>query len=523
MDHRSRTSPPESPDGPPTDPRPDQPTRVVLHLTPEVVGESFLSLDNPARAAERFPELVTRYGRSGKPERTELVSLISRAAVAPLYDARTVDPTVIRYLRELNGASYRDGYRPRDLLGYLTLDFPTAEEARRFAALVTVRDGVSSGLPGAVDQAYLEPVATESTRGPCQLPPPDCSPDVEAQYCLGPAPAGLDVDALASFAGADGAGVRLYDLELRWGPAHAAVPPPTLTPIGGSSANAVHHLSVMGVICTAHEMRPVAPAVAYGHASPYGPDGKISHAVACATALAGLRPGDVLLYEYSVTHPAIYPAPSTDHAPPECDPIVFELISLATRRIDAATGGSLGVHVVAAAGNGRWQIDRATGQFTRTGASPRTVLAGDSGAIFVGAADALVPHRRWRSSNTGDRVDCYAWGEKLVTATRSFSGGVGQDAFTCGFGETSGAAALVAGAVVALQGIAHAAGHGPIDPLQLRAWLSDPALGTPVHAFHASAGPRPPYPAGGARPPVPTAPIGTMPDLGRVAARLMGW
>lgn len=144
MDRRRRSRSPEKPDVPPTDPRSARPTRVVLHLTPEAVGEGFFPLDDPARAAERLPELAERFGRCGRRGRAELVSLASRAAVAPLHDAHTTDPTVIRYLRELNGATYRDGYRPPDLLACLTLDFPTAAEARRFVALVAVRDGVSA-------------------------------------------------------------------------------------------------------------------------------------------------------------------------------------------------------------------------------------------------------------------------------------------------------------------------------------------------------------------------------------------
>jgi hypothetical protein len=500
-----------------TDPEPVEPTRVVLHLTPEAVAEGFLALDEPGQAAERFPKLVARFARGEGDERKAILALADRAIVAPLYDIRTTDPGVLRYLRELSAGAFRDDYRPPDLLAYVTLDFPSADEARRFLSLVAVVKGVSVGLPGVLDEAYLEPAALESTDS--QLPPPACSPDVMAQRFFDVAPCGLNVDALGGFAGADGAGVRLYDLELRWGPTHAAVPPPALAAIGGASANAVHHLSVMGVICTNHGMRPVAPTVAYGHASPYDASGQINHAVACATALSGLGPGDVLLYEYSVTHATT----NTDHAPPECAPAVFDLIAAATRRVDPATGASLGVHVVTAAGNGAWQIDRATGRFSKSGTSPRTVLRGDSGAVVVGAADALVPHRRWRTSNGGTRIDCYAWGEKLVTATKSFSGGTAHDAFTCGFGETSGAAAVIAGAVAALQGIAHAAGHGPIDPLQLRTWLNDPTLGTPVHAYHTLAVPRAPYLAGGDRPAVVTAPIGSMPDLGRVAGRLMGW
>ena len=522
MGGRNRDSPSRDDIATEAGPVEGQSTRVVLHLTPEAVAEGFVSLDEPVRVAERFPELVDRYGEGEPGELAELRELSLRAAVVPLLATCPMDPAVVRYLRELNAGTYQGGYRPPDLTAYLSLEFATAEEARRFVELAIVEGGRSARLPRAIDDAYLEPIAAESTDGPPPtLPPPTCSRDVRDQLYLGPAPIGMDVDAVRAFPCSDGEGVRLYDLEAGWGPTHAAVPPPALASIGGATASAVHHLKVMGLICTGHGMRPVAPAVAYGHASHACANGVVNDAVACATALSRLRPGDVLLNEYSVTHAST----NTLDAPAECASAVYHLIKAATHRIDPSTRASLGIHVVTAGGNGKWRMDRDTGRFSMPGTSgvlPRTVLLGDSGAIVVGAADALLPHRRWATSNHGTRIDCYAWGEKLMTATKAHMGGVTRDAFTCEFGQTSGAAALIGGAVAALQGIAHAAGRGPIDPLRLRGWLGDHDLGTPVYAHHAASIPRGTYPAGARSRVATTAPIGSMPDLGRVAARLLG-
>jgi serine protease len=124
--------------------------------------------------------------------------------------------------------------------------------------------------------------------------------------------------------------------------------------------------------------------------------------------------------------------------------------------------------------------------------------ADDSGAIMVGSAHAAVSngkHDRFDTSNFGSRLDCYAWGEGIRAPTF-----VPSDSSTpvnqCeDFGQTSGAAAIIAG--VALQLLGVAASHGvALDPPTLRSLLCDPLLGTPST----------------------DARIRTMPDLARILA-----
>jgi hypothetical protein len=85
-------------------------------------------------------------------------------------------------------------------------------------------------------------------------------------------------------------------------------------------------------------------------------------------------------------------------------------------------------------------------------------------------------------TNYGSRIDCYAWGENIVTL--SYDGTDKFQSYTQGFGMTSGASAIIAGAALALQGIAAAKDYR-LSPSQMRSLLSDDGtlnsggLGTP--------------------------------------------
>ena len=120
--------------------------------------------------------------------------------------------------------------------------------------------------------------------------------------------------------------------------------------------------------------------------------------------------------------------------------------------ISTATAAK-GIVVVEAAGNGGHNLDAykdASGKkiFDRS--------VRDSGAIIVGAGSAEFPHAKLGFSNHGKRIDCYAWGEKIDTTTTSEAGGSNTE-YTTGFGGTSGASPIVAGAALIVQGIAQAA------------------------------------------------------------------
>jgi hypothetical protein len=104
---------------------------------------------------------------------------------------------------------------------------------------------------------------------------------------------------------------------------------------------------------------------------------------------------------------------------------------------------------------------------------------GDSGAIMVAAATVLdrrsggesPPRSRRTDSNYGDRIDCYAWGENIITRQ--------EGAGTMALGQTSGAAAMIAGVALVLQGIKKARNGGSYYPPDaLRDILRDRLNGT---------------------------------------------
>src|SRR5205814_137763 len=99
-------------------------------------------------------------------------------------------------------------------------------------------------------------------------------------------------------------------------------------------------------------------------------------------------------------------------------------------------------------------------------------------AIVVGGARSMVPHGRHEDSNYGSRVDCYAWGEHIFTCGAEGSLLEQLTNYRYDFGITSGAAAIVAGAAVAIQGVAlHNLGFR-FGARQMRVILSSPAYGT---------------------------------------------
>ena len=162
--------------------------------------------------------------------------------------------------------------------------------------------------------------------------------------------------------------------------------------------------------------------------------------------------------------------------PVETDPAVFDAIRLIVSR---------GIVVVEAGGNGGADLDGWTSpQHQRSLNRDDRADFADSGAILVGASKSDLPHDRWISpqyvSNYGSRLDCYAWGENIVTAG-FFPSVTTQSATTTPkvWGKSSGASAIIAGAALMLHGInATKPGRPPLSPTKIRRLLSDPTLGT---------------------------------------------
>ncbi len=98
---------------------------------------------------------------------------------------------------------------------------------------------------------------------------------------------------------------------------------------------------------------------------------------------------------------------------------------------------------------------------------------------MVAAATSNVPHQRMHFSNYGNRIDCYAWGEDIVTAgLHPYSSGIAINTYTHQFGGTSGAAAIVAGVAISLQSMIEANHQCRLKPQHMRQIMGSPSNGT---------------------------------------------
>ena len=186
-----------------------------------------------------------------------------------------------------------------------------------------------------------------------------------------------------------------------------------------------------------------------------------------------------------------------------------------------------GIVVVEAAGNGYFdanndrvgrdldqlQVDWADAPTWRSmdRASP---LFLDSGAIVVSACSSAVApdgapqgtHRRMDWATYGSRIDCYAWGEDVYTAGYGWLEPADptkpDDWYTDRWNGTSAASAIIAGAAVLVQQMNLVTRNWRLSPTQVRALLSNKALGVPVVDN------------------VGATVIGTMPDLAAIADEL---
>jgi len=354
-------------------------------------------------------------------------------------------------------------------------------------------------------------------------------PHAVLQSYLDAAPVGIDARWAWSQPNGSGQGVGFVDVEQGWLIAFASDPNsvqhedlPTAVQFQGvprevnpaiCPPSRHHGTAVLGVVSGADNDKGIvgiAPSVSWVDVASHYQNGTRGHvAEAMASVLPHMAAGDVLLLEVQ----------DALNRPIETDPAVRECIDLAA---------ALGVIVVEPAGNGGVDLD-AVPELNRSTANT------DSGAIIVGAGEsqldsAAIGHDRWvmtpsdfqlpgpipsflpdcgygmvpppplPASNYGSRVDCYAWGDNIVSTGYGWLGGTtATDSYTNRFGGTSAAAAIVAGAVVVLQGLHKAAKGVPLSPAVLREALV--SNGTPQGTGV-------------------TGHIGTMPDLKRAAMAL---
>jgi hypothetical protein len=166
--------------------------------------------------------------------------------------------------------------------------------------------------------------------------------------------------------------------------------------------------------------------------------------------------GDVLLLEAQTTFGGL------NDVPVEVETAVFDAIRFAT---------NAGIVVVEAAGNGGHDLDTFVDSAGRRVLDRRSSDFRDSGAIMVGAGSSTAPHARLSFSCHGSRIDCYGWGENIDTTGDGWQGNA-TNTYTTGFGGTSGASPMVAGAAVLLQSWRKRRNGSVYSPAFLRNMLS---------------------------------------------------
>ena len=387
------------------------------------------------------------------------------------------------------------------LTSYFVADPREWKEARRADRLLADLKAVPD-----IELAYRE----RAVRPPYDWAVDPDDPLVKDQGYLDPAPKGIGAHTEEVWRVFDGAGVPFVDLEAGWNLDHVDLPRPSVSPQPlihlNDPTQSDHGTSVLGVVLGKKNgggITGIAPRADFR--------GVVSHVVDFSTvesgvpdaievAVGALGKGGVLLLETQ----------TVDGYPIEVDEVMFTAIRRAT---------TAGVIVIEAAGNGTEKVgrnlDRAIPR--RADDSPsmnlnrRSGSFRDSGAIMVSGCRANLAsqggHRRVAYTSYGSRIDCYAWGEKVVTAGGGNFGPVARAArrqFTSSFGGTSSAAAIIAGAAILVQEMAKAWTPSALGPAQMRSILSDPITGTVVLA-----------PSGKKK-------VGVMPDLKEIARKLKG-
>lgn len=351
-----------------------------------------------------------------------------------------------------------------ELLDYFALYNPLGSG---FLSLVPVLNSLPS-----IEIAY--------DAGPPNVPPESGVPDegrpnprLPSQFYLTEAPVGVGMHHAWSTPGGDGHGSELVDIEEGWAFNHEDLPQDIEPPLSGLNvppfAHGTRTLGIVAAIDNAIGIKGIAYRSMIKVVSVWRSANEYSIAAAILDSVRVLRSGSVLLIEVQSTK-------GFGNYPCEVDPAVFAAILRVVAR---------GIIVVEAAGNGGRDLDDYRGLRGRQILKRDGEAFRDSGAILVGAGTSGVPHSRMPFSNYGSRIDCYAWGENILS-----TGGVDLEPgklrilddrpyASYGFqGGTSGAAAIIAGVAASLQGIAQMKHGRRFRPMQMRRIIGNPNWGT---------------------------------------------
>ena len=353
-------------------------------------------------------------------------------------------------------------YHPPNFLNYYSLICEDEVEAKKIAEILNKED--------VIELAYIE---IHSACSPSATDTPN--PLRVHQEYLNPAPVGIDASYAWMFPGGDGSGrVGFIDIEQGWMFNHEDIRVNQLPTTGlNHYQHQDHGAAVLGIIMMQDNSVGgigITPKVEGNVISQWRPNGSFNTADAIMAAVDHLGFGDVLLLE-AHSFDLLY---NERVGPVEILDATFEAVRLAT---------ALGIVVIEAAGNGMDvmgnDLDLFIDHNSKNILNRSSSCFKDSRAIIVAGASRGVPHVKSKYSNFGSRIDCYAWGENVVTAGISpRCSGSSINSYSADFSGTSSASAIIAGAAIAVQSITEAKYDFRIGPVQMRKLLGGEMYGT---------------------------------------------
>ncbi|KAK0742550.1 peptidase S8/S53 domain-containing protein [Apiosordaria backusii] len=296
---------------------------------------------------------------------------------------------------------------------------------------------------------------------------PSNDPLFPGQGYMTPAGEGINAPYAWGFPGGDGANTTIIDIERGWKLDHEDLVDANITLLAGLNvkdryqSNYRHGTAVLGEMLMVDNniggvgIIPGAQGHVIGVTRVVGGGPFENYPEAILDAINALSFGDAMLLEIQV------PDANGNMFPVEIIDAVYDAIHLAT---------SLGIAVIEPAGNGQQDLDA---PILRIGSAvPASILNPsspefrDSGAIMVGAATSSIPRGRVLGSNYGGRIDVHSWGENILTTSVT---GSGDDIDTyLPFDGTSGAAPIIAGAALSIQGMVSLNRGTKLDAFALR-------------------------------------------------------
>lgn len=417
---------------------------IMTALSIALTASTAWCADLEGKLVLRFQEAAHPYVQQSYTARAAQL----QAASAPLRASFPLDAD--RRVQLPRGVTRGEAYRQYRLDRYFEMPLPAGTDSAGVENLISAL----SGNPD-IELVYFQPPAEPATN-PESASVPDFSGiqgylfgregNPDSSYALG----GVDAHYAWTQPGGDGSGVDIVSNEIGgFNYNHLDLPQPFL--VVGDYVIDNHDTASAGVMSSLDNGFGTT-GIAYGARLGYAKYG-VERMLQAAEQLA---PGSVMQVGIHYRHDSLAQhlgCGSSCYVPLDYYDGPYDAVRYITQE--------LGVHVVAAAGNGNINLDHShfNGRFDPG--------QRDSGSFLAGAADPQTGLRA-SFSNYGARVNAFSWGWNVTTT--GYGGLYNQTnaEYTATYSGTSSANPIVAGAVASLQGMARAAGLGALPTADLR-------------------------------------------------------